>query len=171
MCMWSIIIYISYILRKSSPHNSDGIKVVSLFSYRGKSYFEDKKDNKLIAIVVVFFFFQINRELFINDFFQNYIKPGWVQFLRNNSNNHIYRRRPLALAVFTGALQMCVYRSVYRNKQVSSVSVSLRFVGRFPKRTSSYKNLFYKLNVMLFSLKAYKSVLFFFLQRIMSIEF
>ena len=115
----------------------------------------------------------MNRELFINDFFQNYIKPwpGWVQFLRNNSNNHIYRRRPLALAVFTGALQMCVYRSVYRNKQVSSVSVSLRFVGRFPKRTSSYKNLFYKLNVMLFSLKAYKSVLFFFLQRIMSIEF
>ena len=167
MCMWSIIIYISYILRKSSPHNSDGIKVVSLFSYRGKSYFEDKKDNKLIAIVVFFFFFQINRELFINDFFQNYIKPGWVQFLRNNSNNHIYRRRPLALAVFTGALQMCVYR----NKQVSSVSVSLRFVGRFPKRTSGYKNLFYKLNVMLFSLKAYKSVLFFFLQTRMAIEF
>ena len=104
-------------------------------------------------------------------FFQNYIKPGWVQFLRNNSNNHIYRRRPLTLAVFTGALQMCVYRSVYRNKQVSSLSVSLRFVGRFPKRTSGYKNLFYKLNVMLFSLKAYKSVLFFFLQTRMSIEF
>ena len=119
----------------------------------------------------VFFFFQMNRELFINDFFQNYIKPGWVQFLRNNSNNHIYRRRLLALAVFTGALQMCVYRSVYRNKQVSSLSVSLRFVGRFPKRTSGYKNLFYKLNVMLFSLTAYKSVLFFFLQTRMSIEF
>ena len=113
----------------------------------------------------------MNRELFINDFFQNYIKPGWVQFLRNNSNNHIYRRRPLALAVFTGALQMCVYRSVYRNKQVSSVSVSLRFVGRFLKRTSGYKNLFYKLNVMIFSLKAYKSVLFFFLQTRMAIEF
>ena len=59
MCIWSIIIissYISYILRKSSPHNSDGINVVSLYSFSGKSYFEDKKDNKLIAIVVFFFF-------------------------------------------------------------------------------------------------------------------
>ena len=122
MCMWSIIIissYISYILRKSSPHNSEGIKVVSLFSYRGKSYFEDKQDNKLIATVVV-----------------------------------------VVVVVVFFNLEMCGYRSVYRNKQVSSVSVSLRFVGRFPKRTSSYKNLFYKLNVMLSSLKAYKSVLF-----------
>ena len=75
-------------------------------------------------------------------FFQNYIKPGWVQFLRNNSNNHIYRRRPLALAVFTGALQMCVYRSVYRNKQVSSVSVSLRFVGSFQKGPQVTKTFF-----------------------------
>ena len=47
-------------------------------------------------------------------FLKNYIKPGWVQFLKN----------------------------VYRNKQVSSVSVSLRFGGRFPKGSHVTKTFF-----------------------------
>ena len=101
----------------------------------------------------------MNRELFINDFFsklhQARIGSIFEEYNNNNSNNsnnnnnnnnnnNIYPGNPLALAVFSRALQMCVYS----NKQVSSVSVSLRFVGRFPKRTLSYKNLFYKINVM-----------------------
>ena len=98
----------------------------------------------------------MNRELFINDFFSKLhsarIGSIFEEYNNNNNNNNnnndnnnnIYSGNPLALAVFSRALQMCVYR----NKQVSSVSVSLRFVGRFPKRTLSYKNLFYKLNVM-----------------------
>ena len=90
----------------------------------------------------------MNRELFINDFFsklhQARIGSSFEEYNNNNNNNNIYPGNPLALAVFSRALQMCVYS----NKQVSSVSVSLRFVGRFPKKTLSYKNLFYKINVM-----------------------
>ena len=70
--------------------------------------------SSLLLVVFFFFLFQINRELFIIDFFQNYIKPGWAQFLNN----------------------------VYRNKQESSVSVSLRFDGRFPKGSHVTKTFF-----------------------------
>ena len=70
--------------------------------------------SSLLLVVFFFFLFEINKELFINDFFQNYIKPGWAQFLKN----------------------------VYGNKQESSVSVSLRFDGRFPKGSHVTKTFF-----------------------------
>ena len=71
--MWSMLISsnISEILRKSSPNNIRNKKLFLCSVNWEKFYFEDKQENKIIAInsCVSLFLFQMNRESFINNSF------------------------------------------------------------------------------------------------------